>query len=111
MVRMRRKPSGRTFVSVRTPKAGRFQILQSPKFMYTPTNGESPDSQQLANYGLLVQDLLSQCGTKEWIDDLWSIYTGYSIYQKEVGYNPRLSETFTTFKELVFFFQKLEKMK
>jgi len=77
----------------------------------TPTHSESSDSQRLANYGQLVQDLLSQCGAEEWIDDLWSIYTGYSIYQKEVGYNPRISETFTTFKELVFFFQKLEKMK
>lgn len=79
--------------------------------MYTPTDGESPDSRQLAVYGQLVHDLLSQTDPKNWIDDLWSIYTGYTVFEKGAGYNPRGSEIFMTFRELVFFFQKVEKMK
>jgi hypothetical protein len=79
--------------------------------MYTPTNSESPDSRQLAIYGQLVQDLLSQTDAKTWIDDLWSIYTGYTVFENSAGFNPRGSEIFMTFRELVFFFQKVEKMK
>jgi hypothetical protein len=79
--------------------------------MYTPTNGESPDSRRLANYGQLVQDLLSQTGAENWIDDLWSIYSGYMVFEKGAGYNPRCAETFETFKGLVFFFQEIAKMK
>jgi hypothetical protein len=79
--------------------------------MYTPTNGESPDSRQLAIYGQLVQDLLSQTDAKTWIEDLWSIYTGYTVFENSAGFNPRGSEIFMTFRELVFFFQKVEKMK
>ena len=79
--------------------------------MYTPTDGESQDSRRLAIYGQLVQDLLSQCGTENWIDDIWSIYSGYMVFEKEAGYNPRNTEIFETFKGLVFFFQEIEKMK
>ncbi|OJV18648.1 MAG: hypothetical protein BGO21_24280 [Dyadobacter sp. 50-39] len=78
--------------------------------MYTPTTSESPDSSHLACYGQLVQDLLSQTSPEEWIGDLWSIYSGYMAFEKEAGYNPRCTEIFETFRELVFFFQKAEKL-
>lgn len=79
--------------------------------MHTPIPDESPDSSRLAHYGQLVQDLLSQTSPDEWICDLWSIYSGYMAFEKEAGYNPRCTEIFETFRELVFFFQKAEKLK
>jgi hypothetical protein len=44
----------------------------------------------------------------EWAEDLWTIYTGFMVEQGELGHNPRASDLFCTFRELVFFFQKLE---
>lgn len=79
--------------------------------MYTPITNESPDSSRLAHYGRLVQDLLSQTSSEHWVDDLWSIYSGYIVFEKEAGYNPRSTEIFETFRELVFFFQKAEKLR
>lgn len=78
--------------------------------MYTPIANESPDSSRLAHYGQLVQDLLSQTSSEHWVDDLWSIYSGYMVFEKEAGYNPRGTEIFESFRELVFFFQKAEKL-
>lgn len=79
--------------------------------MHTTIPNESPDSLRLAHYGQLVQDLLSQTSPDEWIDDLWSIYSGFMAFEKEAGYNPRCTEIFQTFRELVFFFEKAEKLK
>ena len=78
--------------------------------MYTPITNESPDSSRLVHYGQLVQDLLSQTSPDEWIGDLWSIYSGYMAFEKEAGYNPRCTEIFETFRELVFFSEKAEKL-
>lgn len=78
--------------------------------MYTPITDESPDSSRLAHYGQLVQDLLSQTSPEEWIGDLWSIYSGYMVSEREAGYNPRCTEIFETFRELVFFFEKAQRL-
>ncbi|MEO6282267.1 MAG: hypothetical protein ABIN80_01035 [Dyadobacter sp.] len=75
-----------------------------------PNSDESPDSQHLA-YGREVADLLSQCPAASWVNDLWDIYTGYMLAQKEMGYNHRAADIFTSFKELVFFFQRVEGVK
>ena len=79
--------------------------------MYTPITNESPDSSRLVHYGQLVQDLLSQTSPDEWIGDLWSIYSGYMVFEKEAGYNPRCTEIFETFRELILFFEKAQKVK
>ncbi|MGX5857232.1 hypothetical protein ACWKW6_26500 [Dyadobacter jiangsuensis] len=73
-------------------------------------SAESHDSRYLA-FGREVAELLSQSSPSNWIDDLWDIYTGYMIAQREMGYNPRAADIFTSFKELVFFFQRVEGMK
>lgn len=74
------------------------------------THFESPDSPTLA-YAAHVKELLSMNAPEEWIEDLWTIYTGFMISQSELGHNPKASDLFCTFRELVFFFQKLEERK
>jgi hypothetical protein len=75
-----------------------------------PNSDESPDSRHLA-YGREVAELLSQCSAASWANDLWDIYSGYMLAQKEMGYNHRASDIFTSFKELLFFFQRVESVK
>jgi hypothetical protein len=69
---------------------------------------ESPHSATLA-YGEHVKTLLTMNDPAEWIEDIWTIYTCFMISQGELGHNPRASDLFCTFCELVFFFQKLNK--
>lgn len=78
--------------------------------MNKQTSPESPDSAMLA-YGERVKALLTMNAPGEWIEDIWTIYTGFMISQGELGHNPRASDLFCTFRELVFFFQKLEERK
>lgn len=78
--------------------------------MNKQTSPESQDSATLA-YGEHVKTLLTMNDSKEWVEDLWTIYTGFMVAQKELGYNPHVSDLFCTFRELVFFFQKLEERK
>jgi len=74
------------------------------------TPAESQDLRYLA-FGREVAELLTQSSPSNWIDDLWDIYTGYMIAQRELGYDPRAADIFTSFKELVFFFQGVEGVK
>ncbi|CAG5068108.1 hypothetical protein DYBT9623_00836 [Dyadobacter sp. CECT 9623] len=79
--------------------------------MQTQQNtNESLDSTHLA-YGREVAELLSQSHASTWVNDLWDIYSGYMIAQPELGYNPRASHIFASFKELLFFFQRIGEMK
>lgn len=78
--------------------------------MNQQTSPESPDSTTLA-YAGHVKDLLTMNAPAEWVEDLWTIYTGFMIAQGELGHNPRASDLFCTFRELIFFFQKLEERK
>lgn len=78
--------------------------------MNKQTSPESPDSATLA-YGEHVKTLLTMNDPAEWVEDLWTMYTGFMVAQGELGHNPRASDLFCTFRELVFFFQKLEERK
>ncbi|MBO9614677.1 MAG: hypothetical protein J7619_18395 [Dyadobacter sp.] len=78
--------------------------------MNKQTPPESQDSAALA-YGEHVKTLLTMNDPKEWVEDLWTIYTGFMVAQSELGHNPHASDLFCTFRELVFFFQKLEERK
>lgn len=75
-----------------------------------PNSDESEDSKLLA-YGREVAELLSQSHAASWVNDLWDIYTGYMVAQRELGHDLRAANIFTSFKELVFFFQRIEAMK
>ncbi|MEO6287649.1 MAG: hypothetical protein ABIN80_16585 [Dyadobacter sp.] len=71
---------------------------------------ESVDSVCMA-YGHEVKELLSMCSAETWIEDLWAIFTGYMLAQGEMGFNPRLADIFTSFRDLVMFFEKVKAMR
>ena len=79
--------------------------------MQTQQNtNESLDSMHLA-YGREVAELLSQSSAASWMNDLWDIYSGYMHAQPELGHNLRATDIFTSFKELLFFFQRIGELK
>ncbi|MCF2505337.1 hypothetical protein L0663_18240 [Dyadobacter sp. CY107] len=61
-------------------------------------------------YGLRVKELLSQSNAETWIEDLWDMYTGFTLFSQEAGYDPRGHNRFVSFKELVFFFRDIGAM-
>ena len=79
--------------------------------MTTSTHiAEFEDSVCLA-YGRQVKELLNECNPSEMLQDLWAIYSDSMAFQQEAGRNPRISDTFITFRELVFFFQRIAGVK
>jgi hypothetical protein len=77
--------------------------------MHTNQENESEDSLRQA-YGREVQELLSQSDAATWINNLWGMYTGFTMFSQEAGYDPRGHNRFVSFKELVFFFQDVEQI-
>jgi hypothetical protein len=71
---------------------------------------ESEDSVCLA-YGRQVKELLNAGSPSEMREHLWSIYSDAMAFQQEAGYNPHVSDIFMTFRELVFFMQRIESVK
>ena len=78
--------------------------------MHTNKDSESEDSLHRA-YGRKVQELLSQSDAAQWVEDLWEMYTGFTLFAQECGTDPRGHNRFVSFKELVFFFQDVGKIK
>lgn len=78
--------------------------------MHTFHESESEDLLQRA-YGRKVQELLSQSDAASRVEDLWEMYTGFTLFSQEAGYDPKWHNRFVSFKELVFFFQDVGKMK
>jgi hypothetical protein len=78
--------------------------------MHTDPEDES-EKLLLRAYGKKVQELLSQSDAATWIEDLWEMYTGFTLFAQECGTDPRGHNRFVSFKELVFFFQDVGKMK
>lgn len=78
------------------------QQTQTPSF-------ESDDSMCLA-YGQEVKELLALGTPAEMAEHLWEVYSGFVHFEKEVGYNPRQADIFLTFRELVHFCHRIEKM-
>ena len=62
-------------------------------------------------YDQMVKELLSQSDAETWIEDLWGMYTGFTLFSQEAGYDPRGHDQFVSFKELGFFFKDVGKMK
>lgn len=62
-------------------------------------------------YGRKVKELLSQSDAETWIEDLWDMYTGFTLFSQEAGYDPRGHDRFVSFKELVFFFRDVGRIK
>ncbi len=107
MVRIGESPLN-VSMNVWTPKTGLFLPFSKIHSMKTSTHNSASDDALCLAYGRGVKDLLSQSSASEWIEDLWVIYSDHMAFQKEAGHNPRITEIFLSFRELVFFFQKLE---
>ena len=74
------------------------------------TTNESDNSTLLA-YGKQVCELLNGETPEDWAAELWTMFGGFMIAQKELGYSPEISNTFFSFKDLLFFFEKLGKIR
>jgi hypothetical protein len=66
---------------------------------------------QLLAYGKEVSELLSSESPEEWTTDLWSIFGGFMIAQRELGHSPEISDMFFSFRDLLFFFEKINKIR
>jgi len=73
---------------------------------HAPEIAESP----LLAYGKEVAKLLSSSSAENWSNELWTIFTGYIISLKEQGHAPELCDTYFSFKELLDFFAKVERI-
>jgi len=65
----------------------------------------------LLAYGREVGKLLSSSSAENWSDELWTMFTGYIISLKEQGHAPDLCDTYFSFKELVEFFENVERIR
>ncbi|MBO9614692.1 MAG: hypothetical protein J7619_18470 [Dyadobacter sp.] len=74
------------------------------------TTFESSDSRLLA-YGREVNALLSSDSADGMADELWTMFSGYMLAQKELGHCPEIANTFFTFKDLLLFFEKIERIR
>ena len=72
-----------------------------------PTGSEDPVCMA---YGREVKMLLTVSDPASWAEDLWKIFTGFMLAQKELGYDPRIGDTFCSFKELLFFFERIKEI-
>ncbi|MBO9614588.1 MAG: hypothetical protein J7619_17945 [Dyadobacter sp.] len=66
---------------------------------------------QLLAYGKEVSELLNSESPEDWAVELWSMFGGFMIAQKELGFSSEISNTFFSFRDLLFFFEKIEKIR
>lgn len=89
-----------------TLKINKMNTLQHPD-----ESEDSTPNELLLAYGRKVKELLAQSHAAIWVDELWDMYTGFTLFSQEAGYDPKGHDRFVSFKELVFFFQDVGKMK
>ncbi|MGN7886717.1 hypothetical protein [Dyadobacter sp. 22481] len=78
--------------------------------MNTETHVFAPSDPTLLAYGREVGKLLSSSSAETWSKELWTIFTGYIISLKEQGHAPELCDTYFSFKELIAFFENVERI-
>jgi hypothetical protein len=71
---------------------------------------ESADPKLLA-YGREVRELLSNNTAQSWSAELWTMFGGYIVALKDFGHAPELCNTYFSFKELLEFFEKVERIR
>jgi len=75
------------------------------------TNNENKSENSLYyTYRCKVHELLSWNDANPWVNDLWEMYTGFTLFSQEYGYDPRSHNRFVSFKDLVFYFQNIGKI-
>jgi len=73
-------------------------------------SSESADLKLLA-YGREVNALLSSSNAESWNRELWTMFSGFMLAQNEMGRSLNLCNTFFSFKELLEFFEKVERIR
>ncbi|MCE6988290.1 hypothetical protein [Dyadobacter sp. CY323] len=73
-------------------------------------NAQTVDSRLIA-YGMEVGALLSSSTTATWTEELWTMFSGLMLAQNEMGHMPKLGNTYFSFKELLEFFEKVERIR
>ncbi len=79
--------------------------------MKTLTTTNESENATLLAYGNEVCKLLDGKTPEDLAAKLWTMFGGFMIAQKELGYSPEISKTFFSFKDLLFFFEKLGKIR
>ena len=73
-------------------------------------SSESPDLKCEA-YAEQIQQLFELNTPAQMAEHLWEIYSGFESYDHDAGHNPRRLDIFYTFRDLVFFFEKIRAIK
>ncbi|KAA6440611.1 hypothetical protein FEM33_08500 [Dyadobacter flavalbus] len=79
--------------------------------MHTETHANEAADWKLIAYGREVSALLSSSNAESWNRELWTMFSGFMLAQSETGHTPNLSNTYFSFKELLEFFEKVERIR
>ncbi|KQS33162.1 hypothetical protein [Dyadobacter sp. Leaf189] len=79
--------------------------------MNTNTHTTPPSDAMLLAYGEEVSELLSSSAVERWKEELWTMFGGYILALKDLGYAPNLSNTYFSFKQLLDFFENVERIR
>ncbi|MEO6284717.1 MAG: hypothetical protein ABIN80_30495 [Dyadobacter sp.] len=79
--------------------------------MDTKTHLEETADAQFLAYGREVGSLLSNNSAESWKAELWTMFGGYIVALKDFGHAPELCNTYFSFKELLEFFEKVERIR
>lgn len=79
--------------------------------MHTETHANENANWRLIAYGQEVNALLSSSSAESWNRELWTMFSGFMLAQNETGHTPNLSNTYFSFKELLEFFEKVERIR
>lgn len=90
-------------------RQGIFLSVQKSSLMFNkPTESASADDPRCLAYGRQVKELLNAADAATWCDHLWEMYGGFMLAQPELGFNPRSADIFSSFRDLLFFFERLK---
>lgn len=59
-------------------------------------------------YGLKIKELPSQSDAATWVDELWDMYTGFTLFSQEAGLDPKGTTGSSLFKNWYFSSSMLE---
>ncbi|TLV00275.1 hypothetical protein [Dyadobacter luticola] len=71
---------------------------------------ESTDSKCEA-FAEQIQQLFELNTPSQMAEHLWEMYSSFELYEQQTGHNPRKLDIFYTFRDLVFFCEKMAALK
>jgi len=79
--------------------------------MHTEIYANEAANLKLIAYGREVNALLSSSSAESWNRELWTMFSGFMLAQNETGRSSNLCNTYFSFKELLEFFEKVERIR